>query len=99
MVCAFYKNQMFFLICVQRNKQRHCTYSMCGDIKTLKHSVRTTLQLAYHGCQNLTQTSKTRHIKRTQMVVTVRSVLFNLFVNAEPLMYFCVCHGTPLKKI
>jgi len=28
-----------------------------------------------------------------------KAVLFNLFVNAEPLMYFCVCHGTPLKKI
>jgi len=27
-----------------------------------------------------------------------RTVLFNLFVNAEPLMYFWVCHGTPLKK-
>ena len=45
---------------------------MCGGIKTLKHNVRTTLQLAYHGCKNLTHTSKTRHVKRTQMVVTVR---------------------------
>jgi len=25
-------------------------YSMCGGIKTLKHNVKTTLQLAYHGC-------------------------------------------------
>ena len=47
-------------------------YSMRGGIKTLKHNVRTTLQLAYHGCQCLTQTSKTPHVKRTQMVVTVR---------------------------
>jgi len=31
--------------------------------------------------------------------VQSNTVLFNLFVNAEPLMYFCVCHGTPLKKI
>jgi len=30
------------------------------------------LQLAYHGCKNLTHTSKTPHVKRTQMVVTVR---------------------------
>jgi len=45
---------------------------MCGGIKTLKHNVKTTLQLAYHGCKNLTHTSKTRHVKRTQMVVTVR---------------------------
>jgi len=43
---------------------------MCGRIKTLKHNVRITLQVAYHGCKNLTHTSKTRHAKRTQMVVT-----------------------------
>jgi len=47
-------------------------YSMCGSIKTLKHNVRTTLQLAYHGCKNLTHTSTTRQAKRNQMVVTVR---------------------------
>ena len=47
-------------------------YSMCSGIKTLKHNVRTTLQLAYHGCKNLTHTSKIRQIKRNQMVVTVR---------------------------
>ena len=45
---------------------------MCGGMKTLKHNVRTTLQLAYHGCRNLTPTSKTRQAKRTQMLVTVR---------------------------
>jgi len=45
---------------------------MCGGIKTLKHNVKTTLQLAYHGCKNLIHTSKTRHAKRTQMVETVR---------------------------
>ena len=27
--------------------------------------------------------------------VECRTSLFNLFVIAEPLMYFCVCHGTP----
>ena len=27
-----------------------------------------------------------------------RTVLFNLFVIAEPLMYFCVCHGTSTNK-
>jgi len=49
-------------------------YSMCGGLKTLKHNVRTMLmlQLAYHDCKNLTHTSKTRHVKCTQMVVTVR---------------------------
>ena len=45
---------------------------MSGDIKTLQHNVRTTLQLAYHGCRNLTHKSKTAHVQRTQMVVTVR---------------------------
>ena len=45
---------------------------MCGDITTLKHNVKTTLQVSYHGCKNLIHTSKTRHIKRTQMVATVR---------------------------
>jgi len=45
---------------------------MSGGMKTLKHNVRTTLQLAYHDCKNLTHTSKTAHVQRTQMVVTVR---------------------------
>jgi len=45
---------------------------MCGDIKTLMHNVSTTLQLAYHGCRNLTHTSKTRQVKGTQIVVTAR---------------------------
>ena len=43
---------------------------MCGGIKTLKHNVWTTLRLAYHRCKNLTHTSKTRQVKRTQMVAT-----------------------------
>ena len=45
---------------------------MCGGTKTLKHNVKTMLQLAYHGYKNLPCTSKTRHVKRNQMVVTVR---------------------------
>ena len=45
---------------------------MCCGIMTLKHNVRTVLQLAYHSCKNLTHTSKTRHVKPTQMVVTAR---------------------------
>ena len=45
---------------------------MCGRIKTSKHNVKTTLQLAYHRCKNLIHTSTTRHVKRTQMIVTVR---------------------------
>ena len=43
---------------------------MCGGMKTLKYNVRITLQLAYYDCKNLTHTSKTRHVKRTQMVAT-----------------------------
>jgi len=50
-------------------------YSMRGGIKILKHNVRTTLQLSYHGCKYLTHTSKTPHVKRTQMVVTVRFMI------------------------
>ena len=30
--------------------------------------------------------------------VKCRTVLFNLFVIAEPLMYFRVCHGTPTNQ-
>jgi len=45
---------------------------MCGGMKTSKHNVRTTLQLAYHGCKNLTHTSKTRQVNRTYLVVIVR---------------------------
>ena len=30
--------------------------------------------------------------------VECRTVLFNLCVIAEPLMYLCVCHGTPTNK-
>jgi len=55
-------------------------YSMCGGIKTLKHNVRTTLQLAYHSRKNLAHTSKTRHVKRNQMVVTVIGSRFACFL-------------------
>jgi len=30
------------------------------------------LRLAYHGCKNLTRTSKTRQVKRTQMAATAK---------------------------
>ena len=33
---------------------------MCDDIRTLKHNVRTTLRLTYHGCKNLT---RAKHVK------------------------------------
>ena len=54
---------------------------MSGGINTLKHSVRITLQLAYHGCKNLTHASKAAHVQRTQMVVTVR---FTIRVTSLP---------------
>jgi len=47
-------------------------YIMCDGTKTLKHNVWTKLQHAYHGCKHLTHTSKTRHVKCTQMVLTVK---------------------------
>ena len=53
---------VFFLSVLK--KQIHCTYSMCGGRNTLKHNVRTTLRLAYHGCKDVTHTSKTRQVKR-----------------------------------
>jgi len=36
-------------------------YSMHGGIKTLKHNVRTTVQLSYHGCKYLTHT-RAKHL-------------------------------------
>ena len=51
---------------------------MCGGIKTLKHNVRSMLQLAEHACKNLTHMTKTRHVKRTQMVVTVRFTILKI---------------------
>ena len=72
MVYAFYKNHIcVFLSVLQKTNTLHL-YSMRGGIKTLKHNVRTTLQLSYHGYKYLTHTSKAPHVKRTQMVVTVR---------------------------
>jgi len=38
----------------------------------LKHNVWITLRLAYHGCKNLTHTSKTRQVKLTHMAATGR---------------------------
>ena len=42
---------------------------MCGGVKTFKHNVRTTLQ-SLTTAVKISHTSKTRHVKRTQMVVT-----------------------------
>jgi len=76
MAHAFYKNHICFSLSLLKKKKKQTNtlhlYTICGGIKTLKHNVRTTLQLANHGCKNLTHTSKTRHVKHTQMVVTVR---------------------------
>jgi len=62
-----------YLYCKKTNTLH--LYSMSGGKKTLKHNVRTTLQLSYDGCKYLTHTSKTHHVKRTQMVVTVRFMI------------------------
>ena len=67
------------LYCKKRNTLH--LYSMRGVIKTLQHNMRTTLQLSYHGCKYLTHTSKTPHIKRTHMIVTVR---FTIRVTSLP---------------
>jgi len=51
---------VFSCLCSKKQTITLHLYSICGGIKTLKHNVRTTLQLAYYGCKNLTHTSKTR---------------------------------------
>jgi len=52
-----------FLSVLNKNKKTNTLHlhSMCGGIKTLKHNVKTTLQVAYHGCKNLTHTSESRN--------------------------------------
>jgi len=60
MVYVFKNHTRFFLSVLKKTNALHL-YSMRGGRKTLKHNVTTTLQLAYHGCKNLTHTSKTRH--------------------------------------
>ena len=72
MVYVFFVRIPCFFLSVLKTTNTLHLYSMCGGIKTLKHNVRTTLQFIYHGCKNLTHTSKTRHVKHIQMVVTVR---------------------------
>jgi len=49
-------SHLFFLICAQKNQT---TAHMCGDIKTLKHNLRTTLRLACHG-HNISHTRAKR---------------------------------------
>jgi len=71
MAYVFCKNHICFFLYVFKTTNTLHLYIMCGGIKTLKHNMRTTLRLAYHGCKNLSHTSKTRHVKCTQMVVTV----------------------------
>jgi len=70
MAYVFYKFRICFFLSVL-SKTKH-TAHMCSGLKALKHNVRTTLRLAYHGCKNLKHTSKTRQAKRTQMVATAR---------------------------
>jgi len=64
MAYVLYKN--YFLSVLKKRKANTLDlYSMCGGIKTLKQKVRTTLQIAYHGCKNLTHARNTRQVKRT----------------------------------
>ena len=71
MVYVFYKNHVCVFLSVLKKNTLHL-FGMSGGIKTLKHNVRAMLQLACHGCKNLTHTSKRAHVQRIQMVVTVR---------------------------
>jgi len=56
---------MFFFICTKKTNTLLSAH-MCGGIKTLKHNVRATLQLAYHCCKNLTHTSKAGQVNATK---------------------------------
>ena len=58
MAYVFYKNHICFFLSVLKKTNTLHLYSICGGIKTLKHNVRTTLQLAYHDCKNLTTRAK-----------------------------------------
>ena len=62
-ICKFHIC-LFLSVLIKTNHTAH----MYSRIKTLKHNVGTTLQLSQHGCKNLTHTSKTRHVKRTQLI-------------------------------
>jgi len=55
---------LFLSVLIKTNHTAH----MYGGIKTLEQNVGTTLRLSYHGCNNRIHTSKTRHVKRTQLV-------------------------------
>jgi len=62
--CCKFHICLFLSVLIKTNHTAH----MYGGIKTLKHNLRTALRLAYHGCKNLTHTSKTHHVKRTQLI-------------------------------
>ena len=66
MVYVFYNNHICVFLSVSKKN------GMSGGIKTLKHNVMITLQLAYHDYKYLTYTSKTAHVQCTEIVVTVR---------------------------
>jgi len=58
---------------------RPCLCSYVWRHKDNKAHVRTTLRLAYHSCKSPTHTSKTRRVKRTQMVAAARFTI-SMFV-------------------
>ena len=60
-------------------KENH-TAHMYGGVKILKHNVGTTFWLVYPVCENLTHTSKKRHVKRTQLIEPLGSRLVCLLL-------------------
>jgi len=83
MACVFYKFHVCFFLSVLR-KIKH-TAHMCGGIKTLKHNLRTTFQLACHGRKNIAHTSKTRQVKWSKWLQLLgsRSACLLLFQTPE----------------
>jgi len=70
MAYVFHKFHICFLLFVLKRHTAHTCGR--GGIKTLKAQGEDHLQLVYHGCKNLTHTSKTCQVKCTQVVVIVR---------------------------
>jgi len=79
MACIFHKLQICFFLSVLKKNNKHNAH-MCGGIKTLSTKawgtlcdwLTTAIKVSHICAKNLTNTSKTRQVKHTQMVATAR---------------------------
>ena len=79
---VFYKYHTCFFLSML-NKAKHTAHMWAGGIKSLKHNVRTTLRLAYHGCKNITHKNKTRQVKRTHMFATAKFTIHDFLTFSD----------------